>query len=53
MNWQQLILLAVVLAVAVVFVWRSSGAKKSDGGCDCCDCSHDHQGAHGSSPVKK
>jgi hypothetical protein len=53
MNWQQLILLAVVLAVAVVFVWRSSGAKKSDGSCDCCDCGHDHKGVHAKPTAKK
>ena len=45
MNWQQFLLLSVVLAVAVVFVWRSSGSKKSDEGCSCCGCHHEHDAA--------
>jgi hypothetical protein len=53
MTWPELLLLGAVLGVAVVFVWRSSGAKKSDGGCECCGCSHGHEGEHGSSPAKK
>lgn len=43
MTWPELLLLGVVLGVAVIFVWRSSGAKKSDGGCECCGCSHEHK----------
>ena len=43
MNWQQLITLSIVLAVAVLFVWRSSGKKSGHGsGCNC-GCPHDHQ----------
>jgi len=41
MNWRQFIPVAVVLAVAVIFVWRSSGKKTS---CGCGrDCAHDHE----------
>ena len=42
MNWQQLITLSIVLAVAILFVWRSSGKKSGHGsGCNC-GCPHDH-----------
>jgi hypothetical protein len=40
MNWQQFFPLAIVLGVAVIFVWRSS-SKKSGCGQDC-NCSHEH-----------
>ena len=46
MNWQQFLPLLVVLTVAVIFVWRSSGSKKSDEGCDCCGCHHEHKAEH-------
>jgi hypothetical protein len=39
MNWQQFLLLAVILVAAVLFVWRSSGKKAGDCGCKC-GCSH-------------
>jgi hypothetical protein len=42
MNWQQFIPIAIVLAVGFVFVWRSSGSKKSECGCGGA-CAHDHQ----------
>ena len=42
MNWQELITLSTVLAVAILFVWRSSGKKPEHGsGCNC-GCPHDH-----------
>ena len=41
MNWQQFLLLAIVLVAVVMFVWRSSG-KKSGGCGGKCSCSHDH-----------
>jgi hypothetical protein len=53
MTLPQLLLLGAVLGVAVIFVWRSSGAKKSDGGCECCGCAHEDGSKHGSSPAKK
>jgi len=34
MNWQQFLLLAIILVAAVLFVWRSSG-KKTGAGCKC------------------
>jgi hypothetical protein len=41
MNWQQFLPLFIVLVVAVIFVWRSSGSKETD--CDGhCGCSHHH-----------
>jgi len=41
MNWQQFLPLVIVLGVAVVFVWRSSGEKKHRPSCGC-GCEHDH-----------
>jgi len=41
MNWQQFLPLFIVLVVAVIFVWRSSGGKKTGCGSNC-GCSHDH-----------
>jgi hypothetical protein len=35
MNWQQLLVLGIVLAVAAIFVWRSSDPKKHKHGCGC------------------
>lgn len=40
MNWQQFLLLAVILVAAVLFVWRSSGKKTGDCGCKC-GCAHE------------
>jgi hypothetical protein len=40
MNWQQLLALGVVLAVAVIFIWRSSDPRKDGPGCHC-GCEHD------------
>jgi hypothetical protein len=39
MNWQQFVPLVIVLGVAMIFVWRSSGKKAN-----CCGdgCTHDH-----------
>ena len=48
MNWQQLVTLAIILTIAVVFVWRGSSAKKS-GGCGC-GCAH---GEHGEQDREK
>jgi len=43
MNLQQFIPLAIVLTVAVIFVWRSSGSKPHQHDCGCgCDHEHDH-----------
>lgn len=43
MNWQQFLLVVVVLFAAALFVWRSSGKKT--GGCKCgCEHGHDHSG---------
>ncbi len=53
MNWQQFLLLILVLGVAVVFVWRSSG-KSSGGKCGCHgDCGHDHDHDHESESKKE
>jgi hypothetical protein len=41
MNWQQFLPLFIVLVVAVIFVWRGSGGKKTGCGSNC-GCSHDH-----------
>jgi hypothetical protein len=41
MNWQPLLLLAIVLAAVVLFVWRSAG-KKSGGCGGKCGCAHNH-----------
>jgi len=38
MNWQQFLILATVLAVVVVSVWRGSGKKSGCGR----GCAHDH-----------
>ena len=35
MNWQQFLTLLIVLGVAAIFVWRSSGTKKHTHGHDC------------------
>ena len=41
MNWQQFVPLVIVLGVAMILVWRSSGKKTN---CGCGDnCAHDHQ----------
>ena len=41
MNWQPFLLLAIVLAAVVLFVWRSAGKKS--GGCGAkCGCAHNH-----------
>jgi len=40
--WQQFVPLVIVLGVAMILVWRSSG-KKANCGCGG-DCAHDHQG---------
>ena len=40
MNWQQFVPLVIVLGVAMILVWRSSG-KKANCGCDG-GCAHDH-----------
>jgi hypothetical protein len=37
MNWQQFLLVVIVLFAAALFVWRSSGKKT--GGCKC-GCEH-------------
>jgi hypothetical protein len=42
MNWQQFLPLVIVLGVAVVFVWRSSGEKKHRPSCGC-GCEHSHE----------
>jgi hypothetical protein len=39
MNWQQILILAIIVGAAVLLVWRGSG-KQSGGGCKC-GCSHD------------
>jgi len=39
MNWQQLLVLGIVLVVAAIFVWRSSDPKKHKHGCGC-GCAH-------------
>ncbi len=53
MNWQQLITLSIVLGVAILFVWRSSGKKPEHGsGCNC-GCPHDHQDDASVKNVKK
>lgn len=41
MNWQQVLPIVLVLGVAFVLVWRSSGQKKHVHG-DNCGCGHDH-----------
>jgi hypothetical protein len=42
MNLRQFIPVMIVLAAAMILVWRSSGKKPS---CGCgSDCSHDHEG---------
>jgi len=46
MNWHQFVPLAVVLGIAVVFVWRSSGQKKHDHDCGC-GCEHGHDAKTG------
>ena len=33
MNWQQFLLLAIILGAAVLFIWRSSGKKAGECGC--------------------
>jgi hypothetical protein len=53
MTWHEILPLAVVLGVAAIFVWRSSGAKKSDGGCECCGCGHEHPAKPDGSTAKK
>jgi F0F1-type ATP synthase assembly protein I len=35
MNWQNILVLVIVLGVATFFVWRSSGTKKHNHGCNC------------------
>jgi hypothetical protein len=40
MSWQQFLILAIVLTVVVVSVWRSSGKKSGCGP----GCAHDHDG---------
>jgi hypothetical protein len=40
MNWQQFLALGLVLAVAAIFVWRSSDPKKHRHGCGC-GCAHE------------
>jgi hypothetical protein len=40
MSWQNVLTLVVVLGVATVFVWRSSGTKKHNHGCGC-GCAHE------------
>jgi len=39
MSWQNILTLAIVLGVAIFFVWRSSGKKHSHG-CNC-GCVHE------------
>jgi len=46
MTWQQFLTLVIVLAVAVIFVWRSSGGKKTGCGCNSCGCTHNHDHDH-------
>jgi hypothetical protein len=41
MNWQPFVLLAIVLAAVVLFVWRSAG-KKSGGCSGKCGCAQNH-----------
>jgi hypothetical protein len=41
MSWQQILALGIVMAVAVIFVWRSSDPEKHKHGCGC-GCHHDH-----------
>ncbi len=41
MNWQQVVPIVLVLGVAFVFIWRSSGQKKHVHG-DHCGCDHQH-----------
>jgi len=43
MNWRQFIPVMIVLGVAMIFVWRSSG-KKTGCGCNGNGCAHDHPG---------
>ena len=53
MNWQQLITLSLVLAVAILFVWRSSGKPTGHGsGCNC-GCPHDEADATHAKAGKK
>ena len=33
MNWQQLLALGLVLAVAAIFIWRGSDPQKHKNGC--------------------
>jgi len=41
MNWQQFVPMAIVLGIAVFFVWRSSGQKKHEHDHSCgCGCEH-------------
>jgi hypothetical protein len=35
MNWQQLLALGIVLAVAGIFIWRSADPNKHKHGCNC------------------
>jgi hypothetical protein len=45
MNWQQILTLGIVLAVAVIFVWRSSNPSGHKHGCNCgCDHGEDESG---------
>ena len=53
MNWQQLVTLSIVFAVAIVFVWRSSGKKTGhNSGCKC-GCDHGHREDAAVGQVKK
>ena len=40
MSWQQFLILAIVLSIVVVSVWRSSGKKSGCGR----GCTHNHDG---------
>jgi hypothetical protein len=42
MSWQNILTLAIVLGVAVFFVWRSSGSKKHGHSCNC-GCGHEDE----------
>jgi hypothetical protein len=45
MNWQQLLVLGVVLAVAAVFIWRGSDPRKHKHGPGCgCDHAPEDEG---------
>ena len=42
MSWQNILTLVIVLGVAAIFVWRSSGSKDHKHGCHC-GCAHENE----------